>query len=315
MKNSKLQGHIAIITANVIFGLSVPMTTDLVTRHFTPFAYMLARCVGAAVIFWCISLALPRERVPRRDLLVIIGGGLLGFAVSQTLTAFALAYTTPVYYSLVATLVPIAVLVLAWMWLSERMTRRKLIGVILGVAGAMLMVAVGWNNGSGANDALGITLALGSLITWAVYLILTQRVSARYTAVTQMKWMFLSSSVAVLPFVWSELPEQPILGADTPTMWLGIGEMAFVVVFATVLGYFFIPYAMKRISATIVSVYTNLQPVVASVVAFAIGQDTLTWDKPVAAALVLLSAYLVTVQKNTESKGNQGVKDACPEDV
>ena len=300
MKSSKLQGHLAIATANIIFGLSVPVTTDLVTRHFTPNGYMLARCVGAAVIFWCISLFLPRERVPRRDLWVIIGGGLLGFAVSQTLTAWALAYTTPVYYSLVATLVPIAVLLLAWLWLSERMTRRKLIGVVLGVAGAMLMVAVGWTSGTGRNDALGITLALGSLVTWAVYLILTQRVSERYSAVTQMKWMFLASAVAVLPFTWNELPNQPLLSADSATMWLGWGEMAFVVVFATVLGYFFIPYAMKRVSATVVSVYTNLQPIVAALVAFAIGQDALTWDKPVAAVLVLLSAYLVTTQSRND---------------
>jgi drug/metabolite transporter (DMT)-like permease len=43
-----------------------------------------------------------------------------------------------------------------------------------------------------------------------------------------------------------------------------------------------------------VSTYTNLQPVVASLVAIAIGQDLLTWDKPVAALLVLLGAYIVT---------------------
>ena len=46
-----------------------------------------------------------------------------------------------------------------------------------------------------------------------------------------------------------------------------------------------------------VSVYTNLQPVVASLVAIAIGQDILTWDKPVAAILVLLGAWLVTRKK------------------
>lgn len=289
------------MTANVIFGLSVPVTTDLVTRHLTPNAYMLARCVGAAIIFWCISAFMPRERVPRRDLLIIILGGFLGFAVSQTLTAWALAYTTPVYYSLVGTLVPIAVLLLAWMWLNEQMTQRKIIGVILGVAGAILMVAVGWTSGTGRNDILGIGLALGSLITWAVYLIITQSVSTRYSAVTQMKWMFLVSTIAVLPFTWSELPYQPVWSASSSTMWLAAGEVAFVVILATVLGYFFIPYAMKRVNATVVSVYTNLQPVVASLVAIAIGQDVFSWDKPVAGALVLLSAYLVTTTSSRAS--------------
>jgi drug/metabolite transporter (DMT)-like permease len=66
------------------------------------------------------------------------------------------------------------------------------------------------------------------------------------------------------------------------------------VVFATVLGYFMIPFAMQYLKATTVSIYTNIQPVVASLVAIAIGQDLLTWDKPVAGVLVLLGAWLVT---------------------
>ena len=70
--------------------------------------------------------------------------------------------------------------------------------------------------------------------------------------------------------------------------------MAFIVVFATVAGYFAIPFAMRYLKATTVSVYTNLQPIVASLVAIAISQDVLTWDKPVALILVLLSAWLVT---------------------
>ena len=70
--------------------------------------------------------------------------------------------------------------------------------------------------------------------------------------------------------------------------------MAFIVVFATVAGYFALPFAMRYLSATTVSIYTNLQPVVASVVAINIGQDALTWDKPVSGLLVLMSAWIVT---------------------
>ena len=110
-----------------------------------------------------------------------------------------------------------------------------------------------------------------------------------------MKWVFLVSTVAVLPFAWKELPLQPLYMGNYGAEGLsGVLGMAFIVVFATVLGYFTIPFAMKYLRATTVSVYTNLQPVVASVVAFAVGQDALTWDKPVAAVLVLLSAYMVT---------------------
>ncbi len=76
--------------------------------------------------------------------------------------------------------------------------------------------------------------------------------------------------------------------------------MAFIVLFATVLGYFLIPYAMKYLKATTVSIYTNIQPVVASFVAISIGQDIFTWDKPLAGFLVLLGAYIVTMPEKQE---------------
>ena len=298
MKDKSINGHVAIIVANVIFGLGVPATKLLLDKWVTPMTYMAMRCIGAALIFWAIAMFLPKEKVERKDLLVIILGGLLGFVISQTLTAWSLNYTSPVYYSLIATLTPIAVLILAVPILGEKASATKLLGVVLGIAGAALMVVLKWQSEAGKNDLLGIFLALMSLLTWAVYLIITRKVSEKYSPVTQMKWVFLVSTIAVLPFAWKEFPQTALFSSPlSSTSMEGIALMAFIVVFATVLGYFMIPYAMKYLQATTVSVYTNLQPVVASLVAIAIGQDILTWDKPVAAILVLLGAWLVTRKK------------------
>lgn len=292
MQNHRLQAHTAVLLANIIFGLGVPVTKLLLDQWVSPMAYMATRCLGAAAIFWLISLFLPCEKVAPRDLTVIILGGLLGIVVSQTLTAWALTFTTPVYFSLIATLTPVATMLCAALFIGEKISVRGIAGVALGVAGAMLMVFIGWQGGSGKNDILGIALTLLSMFTWAVYLIITRKVSARYTAVTQMKWVFLASAIAVLPFSLTDLQSATLYSAAT--QWIGLAEMAFIVVFATVAGYFAIPFAMRYLKATTVSVYTNLQPIVASLVAIALSQDVLTWDKPVALVLVLLSAWLVT---------------------
>lgn len=292
MQNHRLQAHTAVLLANIIFGLGVPVTKLLLDQWVSPMAYMATRCLGAAAIFWLISLFLPREKVAPRDLTVIILGGLLGIVVSQTLTAWALTFTTPVYFSLIATLTPVATMLCAALFIGEKISVRGIASVALGVAGAMLMVFIGWQGGSGKNDILGIALTLLSMFTWAVYLIITRKVSARYTAVTQMKWVFLASAIAVLPFSLTDLQSATLYSAAT--QWSGLAEMAFIVVFATVAGYFAIPFAMRYLKATTVSVYTNLQPIVASLVAIALSQDVLTWDKPVALVLVLLSAWLVT---------------------
>lgn len=298
MDKHKIEGHSAVLLANVIFGLGVPVTKLLLDEWVSPMAYMATRCMGAAAIFWLISLFMPRERVERRDLLVIMGGGLLGFVVSQTLTAWALLFTTPVYFSIIATLTPVATMVCAALLIGERLSLRGALGVAIGVVGALLMVMVGWQVGSGMNDLLGIGLAVLSLLTWAVYLIITRKVSVKYTAVTQMKWVFLVSTLAVLPFSWTDLQASRLYSSQWA--WSGVAEMAFIVVFATVAGFFAIPFALRYLKTTTVSVYTNLQPVVASFVAIAIGQDLLSWDKPVSLALVLLSAWIVT---NSQQKG------------
>lgn len=294
--DKKVSGHVAVILANVIFGLGVPVTKYLLEDWTTPMVYMSLRCIGAALIFWLIAAFLPKEKVEKKDLMVIMLGGLTGFVISQTLTAWALNYTSPVYYSLIATLVPIGTMLLAAVFLKESITGIKLLGVCLGIAGAALLVLVKWKTEAGSNDLLGIFFAFMSLLTWVIYLIITSKVSQKYTAVTQMKWTFLVSTIAVLPFAWNEFGQTKLFGGDYGFSegLMGIGGMAFIVVFATVLGYFMIPYAMKFLRATTVSIYTNLQPIVASLIAISIGQDILTWDKPVAAVLVLLGAYLVT---------------------
>jgi drug/metabolite transporter (DMT)-like permease len=277
----------------VIFGLGVPATKLLLNEWVTPMSYMATRCIGAALIFWIISLFMPKERVERKDLAVIMGSGLLGFVISQTLTAWALNYTSPVYFSLIAALTPVATMLMAMLFIGEKISARGVVGVVMGIGGAVLMAWMsGLGDATGSNDLLGIALAVLSLLTWAIYLIATRKVSGKYTAVTQMKWVFLISSIAVLPFSVDDLMASKLYSAEW--QWSGVMEMAFIVVFATVMGYFAIPFAMKYLRATTVSVYTNLQPVVASLVAFALGQDSLTWDKPLAAALVLLGAWMVT---------------------
>ncbi len=292
----KAKGHLAILLANVIFGLGVPVTKALLDEWVTPMGYMASRCVFAALIFWVVAAFMPREHVGRKDLWVILLGGLLGFVISQTLTAESLKFTTPVYFSLVAALTPVAVMILEAIFLRESITGIKMVGVALAIAGALLMVFMSWGNGVGkesmTDDLIGIILAVLSVLTWAIYLIITRKVSAKYSSVTQMKHFFLISAVVILPIALFGEPQQKLYSLEWG--WDGVAEMAFIVLFATGLGYFLIPYAMKVLKATTVSIYTNIQPVVASLVAMAVGQDVFSWDKPLAAVLVLLGAYLVT---------------------
>ena len=168
--NKKLQAHSAIFFANTIFGLGVPVTKLLLDEWVTPMGYMASRSLGACILFWLIAAFMPKEHVERKDLITILFGGLLGFVISQTLTAWSLDYTSPIYFSLIATLTPVAVMLCAALTIGEKITPMKSLGVLLGIAGAILMVLMSQSLGSGKNDLIGICLAILSVLTWAIYL-------------------------------------------------------------------------------------------------------------------------------------------------
>lgn len=68
MDKAKTQGHMAVIVANTIFGLSVPVTSDLLSHYFTPAGNLFYRSMGAALLFWLIAAFMPQEKVERKDL-------------------------------------------------------------------------------------------------------------------------------------------------------------------------------------------------------------------------------------------------------
>ena len=60
---SALIGHIAAFLSNLFFGLSIPVTKELLSSWLDPIGYTLLRALSAAVIFWTASFFLPREKV------------------------------------------------------------------------------------------------------------------------------------------------------------------------------------------------------------------------------------------------------------
>ncbi len=73
--------------------------------------------------------------------------------------------------------------------------------------------------------------------------------------------------------------------------------MIFAFLFSTTLAFFLMPLALKKLEASTVSIFMNLQPLVASAVAIGIGQDVFTWDKILAALLVLTGISLVSMKR------------------
>ena len=114
-----------------------------------------------------------------------------------------------------------------------------------------------------------------------------------------MKWMFLFSTLSVLPFTFGHIASSPAFHR-TVLDYQELGAIFFVLFGATFVPYLLIPMSLKRIRPTTVSMYNYVQPIIASFITVLIGQDTFSITKLLSALFVFVGVYLVTQSKSRE---------------
>ncbi|MDE6537925.1 MAG: DMT family transporter [Muribaculaceae bacterium] len=291
----KVGGHLAMLGANVMWGLMAPVAKMVFASGvILPFIMVDFRVGGAAILFWILSLFLPKEKVPAGDLLRLFGAGMLGILLNQGCYIFGVSLTSPGEAALVTTTMPMWVMLLAWLILREPITFMKAGGIAVGAAGALILILGGTSTvGSGANPALGDFIVLMAQLSYALYLTLFRNFIRKYSLVTLMKWMFLSAAIVALPSSIKRLASTD-WSAITPGEW---GGVTFIVVGSTFLAYIFIMIGQKRLRPTVVGMYNYVQPVVATIAGIALGLDHLTVVKCVAIILIFTGVRLVTMSK------------------
>ena len=300
MDKEQIKGHLAAIATNVIFGLNITITKSLLSTWMTPMGYTMTRMLFGLTAFWLIALFQGNEKIARRDFVVIAIGGLLGMAFTQAAFSIGINLITPMLWSLIVALNPIGILLLSALFLKESISLKKALGIIIGILGAMLIIIKNKNSNISSNNILGICIAILSVLSYASYIVITHKTSIKYKSITIMKWMFLFSAAVISPFGIRELFEQRLYSNEINI--IPVLQLSFGLFFSSLLAFFLIPVALKRIKATVAGIYINLQPIVASFVAIIVGQDTFSWDKLLALTLVVIGVFIVAQNPKKEKE-------------
>jgi drug/metabolite transporter (DMT)-like permease len=308
IEDKNLKGHAALFIAYVIFGLNTPISKVVLTDgEVSAVALTFYRFAGAAALFWVSSLFTKRERICPRDFFLLMGAALFGILINQMLFIVGLSLTSPIDASVITTLAPVLTMILAAFFLKEPITWKKVTGVFVGAAGALLLILNSNAIHHGSSTMAGNLLCILSSLSFAIYLTAFKKLINRYSAVSSMKWMFLFATVFSIPFCWHDVAAVDYVHLP-PGIFLNIG---YVVVMATFVSYLFIPVGQKFLRPTVLSMYNYLQPIVSSLFAVALGIDVFGWTKGLASLLIFLGVYIVTQSKSraqieTEKKLKNG---------
>ncbi len=288
------RAHISLVIVTLIFGMHYGIAKNIMPGMMQPMQVLLLRIAGGVLLFWVAAPFFIREKVERKDMVLLALCGLFGFALNQAFFYEGLNLTTPVDASVIHVLNPVFVLLFAGMMVQEKITWLKAGGIFLGAAGALILILYGRMFSMGTNSFSGNIMVFLNMVFYAIYLVLIKPLAVKYHTATIMKWVSLFGLIFILPFSIGSISGIQI-HAFTVTTWL---SLLFIIVLNTFIAYLLINYALKSVTATSVGFYSYMQPVIASVMSITMGFESLTWPKVVAALLIFSGVYLVNRRNN-----------------
>jgi drug/metabolite transporter (DMT)-like permease len=290
--NQNLKSHLAIIGANTIWGLNYVIAKGIMPDFLLPRAIIFFRVMGTGVLFWTLHFFLPPEKVEKKDLLKIAVCALFGVGINQILFFEGLNLTTPISASIINTIIPVMILIFSHFILKEKITNIKVLGIMFGAAGALMIILSAGDGDFRFNTLLGNFMIFMNAASWAFYLVLVKPLMEKYDSPTILKWMFFFGFIIIIPFSF-----QTVASSSFDQIPMGIWmSILFVVFITTGFAYYLNNYSLKTISPNVNGIYIYLQPLVASFVAIVWGKDNLTVIDLVAAVLIMAGVYLITQQ-------------------
>jgi drug/metabolite transporter (DMT)-like permease len=291
--NKRYLALIAAFLATSIYGINHTIAKEVMPIYIGSSGFIMLRLLGATLIFWLISLFTPNEKIEKKDFLKILLASILGMCVNMLAFFRGLELSTPINSGIIITLSPVLVLILSYFFLKEKVTLKKIIGILIGFSGAVFLILNSSKTGINApNIPLGNSFFLLNASAYAGYLIVIKPLTSKYNIFTLMKWLFLIGLVLSTPITFNQFIE--VNWTELP--WFAIWRMAYVVIGTTFLTYLFNIYALKTLSPTTVGSFIYLQPIITIGFALITANDVLDTTKLFSCLLVFIGIYLVSIR-------------------
>ncbi len=297
--NTRTLALIALSIASLIYGVTYTIAKDVMPIYIKPFGFILLRVVGATAVFWFVGLFVKAKKIEKKDYKKILLAAFFGVGLNMLAFFKGLSFTTPISASVVMVTTPILVLIFSSILIKEKIGSRRILGVIIGLIGAVILIIYGNTLDENAkNSTLGNFLVFINAASYGLYLVIVKKLIVKYNPIVFIKWLYLFGLLFVVPFGFLELAEVQwqVMPAS---IYLKAG---FVVLFTTCITYLFNLFALSKLKPTTVSVFIYLQPVIASVYALIVGSDSLNSIKILATILIFSGVYLVSKQTENTIK-------------
>ena len=290
-----VRAEVVLVLANIIYATSY-VATRVALEYVPPSTLALIRLVIGSLVLAPLAFAFRRPGAPafsRADRWRLFWMGALGFAGAFALSHWGLARSTATNGALLITVEPITLMLLAPLFLGERLSRWEGAGAALTLLGAAIVIA---NGIPGVSQALvphwrGDLLLILAGMAYASYSLVGRDILARHSSLSITAWSIVWGTVTMLPLALVEWAS----GAAPRLTPAAIGATLYLAVVITALGYLAWNYALERVPASRAAIFLNLQPLVGALLGVGVLGEPLT-AYTVAGGGLILAGLSLTVK-------------------
>jgi drug/metabolite transporter (DMT)-like permease len=280
--------YLSLVAIMMIWGLNV-IALKILVNHFSPVTLTSFRIFTAGLVVILILFFIGQLRkLTRKEVMYIGTASLFSVVAHHLFLAVGLTKTTASNAGLILGLVPLVTSVLAIVFLGNRFTVFRFIGILLGFTGVVFVVL---NGKSGIHHvSIGDFYIFLSVLSQAVSFIMIKKATETLDARVMTGWMLLFGSVLLFIIsLWMEPTGLSSMTNWTPSLWVIFLASA---VLATALGHMFYNKAIQQIGAAESAIFINLNPLFSLMGAYLFLGESISHSQIMGFILIVIGVIL-----------------------
>jgi drug/metabolite transporter (DMT)-like permease len=282
LTTSKTFRYLLILLAIIFWGTSF-VATKTVLQEIKPVTIIILRLVLASVLLTIIALSTKKKfsiNLKSHGWIFILA---LVAVFHLWIQVTGLQYTTASNTGWIIGTAPIFMAILGFAFYKERITPLQLAGILVALAGLLLLIGKGDITNIGLIENKGDLLVLGSAFTWGVYSMVNKKISLSYSPLMTILYLFLMMAVIIIPFNLDSETINSIINLSLISwMWI-----LFLGIFCSGVAYVIWAQALRDMESAKVGAFLYFEPLVTVVAAWFFLNEEIT-------LLMIFSGLLIT---------------------
>lgn len=287
-------GYLYLLMVFIIWG-SLYVVSKYALATIPPITVLLFRYLISVVVLAILVKKVGFKKIKKEHIKYFIAIGGLGYAVSIAFQLIGTNLMDASLASLINSLNPIAISVLAAIFLGEKLTGRKIISIVISILGVYIILG----KGSGNINILGIIASVSSVMLWSTASIVIRKISGEYDPVLIAFYGMLVAIVFILPASIVELQYKPCTFTVSSVL-----SVIYLAVVCTAVAHTLWNKSLSMIDASTCSMLYPLQPLTSAVMGVLVLNEKLTLNYIIGGILISLGIVIALVKVKENKLSN-----------